>query len=129
MHCICQEAFLYESTRAEPNAMRLFWISNAASSEIVKSNPRLLTRVKYLEGWKKRVQEYGEKISPLMKEASGETLREARAIGIAVVESDRDLSGVSDGESFNANVDDQPCGQISLHGIDKGYAEMHLRKE
>ena len=127
MHCICQEAFMYESTRKEPNNMRLFWIANAA--EIVKLNPKLMVRVKYLEGWKKRVQEYGEKIVPLMKAAAGETLREAREIGLVVVESDKNLSGVSDGESFKGKVNGEECGEISLSGIDGGYAEMNLKKE
>ena len=120
---------MYESTRKEPNNMRLFWIANAASSEIVKLNPKLMVRVKYLEGWKKRVQEYGEKIKPLMKAAAGETLREAREIGLVVVESDKNLSSVSDGESFTATVDGEKYGELSLNGIDGGYAEINLNKE
>ena len=98
MHCICQEAFLYESTRSEPNPMRLFWISNAASSEIVKSKPNLNVRMKYLKGWTQRVQEYGNKMAPLMQQGGGAILREAREIGIIAVESDKNLNEISEGD-------------------------------
>ena len=99
MHCLCQEAFMYESTRLKPNILRLFWICNAASSEIVKTQ-QTSGACKYLEGWKKRVQEYGEKMKPLLAEPGFS--KEARDVGVLVMdtagsESDYCLSGIEDG--------------------------------
>ncbi len=88
-----------------------------------------MVRVKYLEGWKKRVQQYGDKIAPLMKQGGGAFLREAREIGLVVIESDKNLSDVSNGQSFNATVDGKEYGEISLSGIEAGYAEMNIKKD
>ncbi len=126
MHCICQEAFMYESTRAEPDVMRLFWIANAASSEIVKSKQHTAC-TKYAEGWKQRVLKYGDLLKPQMLEPS--FARKAREVGVLVVESDRKLNDVGEGDNFKARVDGKDYGEISLSGIDGGFAEMHIKRK
>jgi hypothetical protein len=119
MHCLCQEAYLYESSRSELDVLKLFWICTAASSEIFKAPLKNKVRVKFSDGWKKRMQEYGEQLKPLMDKPGFQ--RQAREIGLVLIENDKP---VEENESFRGKVDGKEIGDIRVSGIDRGYVEM-----
>jgi hypothetical protein len=105
-----------------PNELRILWLSTAVTSQIVRTPTAHKVRVKFYEGWKKRVQEYEAKVRPRISDP--DVIREAQEVGLAIVEADKDLHTLRDDEGFNAKVNGNEIGQITLSSVEGRYAEI-----
>jgi hypothetical protein len=124
MHTIGHEAYTHEIAKPQPDALRLFWIANAVTSEMVKVPSSNRVRTKYWDEWKSRVDTWGTACGPLIA-AEGADKSRLDEVGIAVVRRDDNKEHTMDGKSFNARADhgapghmNRDVGEISFQGVD-----------